>query len=881
MNKTVFIALSLVSVFGCVSKKEDPLSKLAEGCLLDSQCESPLVCVFRRCHTKCEADRDCINGQKCAVTDNPYSSCLLPEEAKCKNGTCPGSLVCSTTNDCRSGCQRDSQCLTDEKCENYLCVNKAVADSGVTVAGFCSRNSDCPPEKGQDFCIANRCQAQCLEKRDCPGGFDCQKGQCLLIPTDAGVSADGGKICYLNSQCQQNEKCSPQGFCVPQCDKDIDCVAGVCSLNHQCMPPDAGAVDAGNAIPGFGRVCDFPSQCLDAGLFCGRNGTCGFQCEADVDCANPGIAGLCCRDNKCTGGQACVIPRTDAGVILTDGGVSGVGTVTIGNACTFDGQCSDGNACNGQELCVNLKCALAVRSFCDDSNPCTSDTCLVLDGGSLSCAYALFALDTDLDLFYPQNCGGNPPFDCDNNDATTYPNAPEQCDFRDNNCNGIIDEQLWQTEAAPTSFTSGSLYSAQVGPPAVKRVGSEVFVVASGYKKSGAYDLFRLSGNDLSTVGSPIELDGVTTSWEYCPVNMSYSTAEIWRPSLAVNGSQLLMGGFLVNRPSDLATCSSSQVATFRAGATLFSSPIPPFIHSDFSQVFRTTGVGLSRDWSLEAIYTSLPVMPVQVTWSPHIQKYVGVWWGNRFGTGTELLFNTIAPDGTADVPRIVSSSALLDMSIGVTDRTNVFPQVSVGNSSTLFVWMGVFGGTNRQVHFALHNAGLTLATTPFVRIPFNGNGGAREIESLQFDGQRYILNVVVNGSSNAAVYQFLISEDGSFQIRPLQNTNAGDVQSTNSAQTILIGNGGMLTAYKNNTAATGIMRLAYARHTFPDGGLYQFDGGFQYFDYDLGSDPGAAIRSTFQLVALDPKPGQPYRAGVIWSEAGDLKKMILKCQSP
>ncbi|MCA9520605.1 MAG: putative metal-binding motif-containing protein, partial [Myxococcales bacterium] len=36
--------------------------------------------------------------------------------------------------------------------------------------------------------------------------------------------------------------------------------------------------------------------------------------------------------------------------------------------------------------------------------------------------------------------GYPPPYDCDDNDPTVHPNAPEICDGKDNNCNGIIDE---------------------------------------------------------------------------------------------------------------------------------------------------------------------------------------------------------------------------------------------------------------------------------------------------------------------------------------------------------------------------------------------------------------------------------------------------------
>ena len=33
-------------------------------------------------------------------------------------------------------------------------------------------------------------------------------------------------------------------------------------------------------------------------------------------------------------------------------------------------------------------------------------------------------------------------FDCDDSRAHSYPEAPEVCDFQDNDCNGIIDDNV-------------------------------------------------------------------------------------------------------------------------------------------------------------------------------------------------------------------------------------------------------------------------------------------------------------------------------------------------------------------------------------------------------------------------------------------------------
>jgi hypothetical protein len=44
-------------------------------------------------------------------------------------------------------------------------------------------------------------------------------------------------------------------------------------------------------------------------------------------------------------------------------------------ACTSDAECSDGLYCNGTETCVNHVCQPGTPPNCNDSNPCTVDSC--------------------------------------------------------------------------------------------------------------------------------------------------------------------------------------------------------------------------------------------------------------------------------------------------------------------------------------------------------------------------------------------------------------------------------------------------------------------------------------------------------------------------
>src|SRR4051794_35201346 len=46
-------------VIAACSSGDQNVSELAQGCVVNTDCQAPLVCAFRRCHTACEATRDC------------------------------------------------------------------------------------------------------------------------------------------------------------------------------------------------------------------------------------------------------------------------------------------------------------------------------------------------------------------------------------------------------------------------------------------------------------------------------------------------------------------------------------------------------------------------------------------------------------------------------------------------------------------------------------------------------------------------------------------------------------------------------------------------------------------------------------------------------
>lgn len=152
--------------------------------------------------------------------------------------------------------------------------------------------------------------------------------------------------------------------------------------------------------------------------------------------------------------------------------------------CEEDDDCSDQNACNGEETCVQCLCNPGNPPTCTDEVDCTDeqcdpeegciitpvharcpdgeickkeegcaapppcrgnedcvpeDVCQVghCDDSSRTCVYEPF--DGDLDEHPPRVCGGQ---DCDDSNADIYPEAPELCNELDDDCDGLVDEDF-------------------------------------------------------------------------------------------------------------------------------------------------------------------------------------------------------------------------------------------------------------------------------------------------------------------------------------------------------------------------------------------------------------------------------------------------------
>src|SRR5947207_1572461 len=83
-----FVAFALATVlsYGCSS--DEPTRGLASACVLNSDCNAPLVCTFQRCHVVCKASVDCPSGARC-IASEAGGVCQLSQEVDCRtSGVC-------------------------------------------------------------------------------------------------------------------------------------------------------------------------------------------------------------------------------------------------------------------------------------------------------------------------------------------------------------------------------------------------------------------------------------------------------------------------------------------------------------------------------------------------------------------------------------------------------------------------------------------------------------------------------------------------------------------------------------------------------------------------------------------------------------------------
>lgn len=132
----VLLPMSLVALSACKdsSAEEKATAELSASCVLNSECKSPLVCAFTRCHEQCAEDRDCPSGQRCLAGDEDSITkgehepgvCQPPREQPCtRDRQCEVNQFCAQDGECRNECEADGDCLKNQICTpSGACANE-------------------------------------------------------------------------------------------------------------------------------------------------------------------------------------------------------------------------------------------------------------------------------------------------------------------------------------------------------------------------------------------------------------------------------------------------------------------------------------------------------------------------------------------------------------------------------------------------------------------------------------------------------------------------------------------------------------------------------------------------------------------------------------
>ncbi len=225
-----------------------------------------------------------------------------------------------------------SECEPDER----LCV-EVVRDP---------QSGECLSSIREGFClISGECYFQLQPDLDYPCMF------CVPAVDNAGFSPYPGMPCDDGEPCTIGDVCGETGVCTPggpnPCNDENECTIDRCTKGVGCTHTVR-----------FGAECDDGNAC-----------TSNTTCNANAECVGTMKT---CRDFHTLGnGTQEPNPCTDDSCDPWTGN------------CVFtpnNNTCSDGNACTLNDTCVAGQC-VGTRNPCDDGDPCTRDYCVDGPGG--------------------------------------------------------------------------------------------------------------------------------------------------------------------------------------------------------------------------------------------------------------------------------------------------------------------------------------------------------------------------------------------------------------------------------------------------------------------------------------------------------------------
>ncbi len=406
----------------------------------------------------CQDNNACTAGDVCAGGACTSGALITCNDANpCTDDSCSAAVGCVALANAAT-CDDGDLCSLNDVCANSKCAGtvNSCDDSNVCTIDLCDAKTG--------FCFHANIAVDCEDGNACTTGDLCKSGAC-----QPGTA----KICNDGNGCTQ-DSCDPAtAICL------TTPVTGTCEDGNPCTLGDS--CSSGTCAPGVAKVCNDSNVCTDDACdpnvgcvatnntaSCAPGNACQLGTCSGGACQTTGLVGCDdgnpCTQDTCAPSVGCVFsPIADnttcgsatacAAAATCQTGVCQKGAATDcsdGKTCTTDGcdpvngcfwtantnPCDDGNACTAGDVCKNGACksgaVIDPKVACDDSNPCTNDTCDTV----LGCVHTnnTSACDDGSQCTTSDLCGGGKcvgtPVNCD--DANPCTN--DQCNAADGTC---------------------------------------------------------------------------------------------------------------------------------------------------------------------------------------------------------------------------------------------------------------------------------------------------------------------------------------------------------------------------------------------------------------------------------------------------------------